>query len=215
VLDVMQQSGPAGTGLTFIWMPQLFAEMPLGNVLAILFFLGLAFAAFSSLISMIELATRICTDLGIQRSTAVSIVGGAGFLFGLPSALNLNVLANQDFVWGIGLLLSGAFVAFAVIRYGVTQFRMDAILSAEGDRNPGRSWDFQAGVLVPLQAVCLLGWWLYRSATVYAPDTWFNPLEPFSIMTCLLQWGLVLVILLAINQWLCRRSLSHPPLDAP
>ena len=214
VLDVMQQSGPAGTGLTFIWMPQLFAEMPLGNILAILFFLGLAFAAFSSLISMIELATRVCTDAGMQRSTAVGAVGGVGFLFGLPSALNLNFLANQDFVWGIGLLLSGAFVAFAVIRYGVTKFRTEAILSAPGDRDPGRVWDYLAGVLVPVQAVILLGWWLYRSAAVYAPNTWFNPFEPYSIMTCLLQWGLVLVVLLAINRWLCRRTLSRAPMDA-
>lgn len=214
VLDVMQTSGPAGTGLTFIWMPQLFAEMPLGSVLAILFFLGLAFAAFSSLISMIELATRVFTDAGMQRSTAVGVVGGVGFLLGLPSALHLGFLANQDFVWGIGLLISGAFVAFAVIRYGVKRFRQEAILSAPGDRDPGRSWDFLAGVLVPVQAVILLGWWLYRSAAVYAPETWFNPLEPFSIMTCLVQWGLVLVVLLALNNWLCRRTLHRSSLDA-
>lgn len=214
VLDVMQTSGPAGTGLTFIWMPQLFAEMPLGSILAILFFLGLAFAAFSSLISMIELATRVCTDAGMRRSTAVGVVGGVAFLLGVPSALNLDVLANQDFVWGVGLLISGAFVAFAVIQYGVQRFRVEAILSAPGDRDPGRSWDVLAGGLVPIQAVILLGWWLYRSATVYAPDTWFNPFEPFSIMTCLVQWGLVMVVLLAINQWLCRRTLHRTSLDA-
>ena len=58
VLAIMQTSGPAATGLTFIWMPQLFAKMPSGNLFAILFFLGLSFAAFSSLIAMIELSTR-------------------------------------------------------------------------------------------------------------------------------------------------------------
>ena len=31
VLGIMRESGPAGTGLTFIWMPQLFAAMPLGK----------------------------------------------------------------------------------------------------------------------------------------------------------------------------------------
>ncbi|NBC18934.1 MAG: sodium-dependent transporter, partial [Bacteroidetes bacterium] len=35
VLQVMQTSGPASTGLTFIWMPQLFAEIPGGSLLAI------------------------------------------------------------------------------------------------------------------------------------------------------------------------------------
>ncbi|MGN8226669.1 hypothetical protein ABFW99_013575 [Gracilimonas sp. BCB1] len=51
----MKTSGLASTGLTFIWMPQLFEPMAGGGIFAILFFLGLTFAAFSSLISMIEL----------------------------------------------------------------------------------------------------------------------------------------------------------------
>jgi NSS family neurotransmitter:Na+ symporter len=126
----------------------------------------------------------------------------------MPSALNLGFLANQDFVWGIGLLISGAFVAFAVIRYGVRRFRMDAILGSPGDINPGRGWDLLAGVVVPVQAVILLGWWLYRSAAVYAPETWFNPLEPYSVMTCLLQWGIVLAFLIGINRWLAQRTLT-------
>ena len=54
ILEIMKTSGPAATGLTFIWMPQLFAKMALGKPLAILFFLGLSFAGFSSLISMLE-----------------------------------------------------------------------------------------------------------------------------------------------------------------
>ena len=43
ILEIMKTSGPAATGLTFIWMPQLFAKMALGKPLAILFFLGLSF----------------------------------------------------------------------------------------------------------------------------------------------------------------------------
>lgn len=208
VLDIMQTSGPAGTGLTFIWMPQLFAEMPLGRTLAILFFLGLAFAAFSSLISMIELATRVCTDMGVGRPQAVGAVGAVGFVLGLPSALHLGFLANQDFVWGIGLLISGAFVAFAVIRYGTRRFRLEAIVGGLGDVNPGRGWDLLAGVVVPAEAAVLLGWWLYQSAAVYAPQTWFNPLEPYSIMTCLVQWGVVLAVLIALNRWMAQRTLT-------
>ena len=209
ILEIMQSSGPAGTGLTFIWMPQLFADMPLGAGFAILFFLGLAFAAFSSLISMIELATRTFVDAGFDRSKAVGGVCGLGFLFGVPSALSTTVLANQDFVWGIALMISGAFVAFAVIRYGVTRFRKDAILDAAADLNPGRVWDVLVGVVVPVQAVVLLGWWLYQSAAVYAPDTWFNPLAPYSVMTCLLQWTLALAVVIALNRRMARRTLAR------
>jgi len=206
ILGVMQTSGPAGTGLTFIWMPRLFADMPLGTVLAALFFLGLSFAAFSSLISMIELATRTFVDFGIDRRSAIGGVCGFGFLLGVPSAVNLNVFANQDFVWGVGLLISGALVATAVIRYGVKEFRADAIASVPGDRDPGKAWEILVGVLVPLQAVVLLGWWLYQSAAVYAPETWYNPFEPFSVMTCLLQWGIALVAFLALNRWMAERT---------
>ncbi len=67
ILGIMKESGPAATGLTFIWMPQLFAKMPMGKLLAILFFLGLSFAGFSSLISMMELTSRNLIDLGLKR----------------------------------------------------------------------------------------------------------------------------------------------------
>jgi NSS family neurotransmitter:Na+ symporter len=215
VLEVMQTSGPAGTGLTFIWMPQLFAAMPGGSLLAVLFFLGLAFAAFSSLISMIELATRVLVDLGVRRPAAVAGVGGVGFLLGLPSATNLDVFANQDFVWGVALMISGAFVATAVIRFGVQRFRRDAIAGAPGDVDPGRAWDVLVGAVVPIQAVVLLGWWLYQSAAVYAPDTWYDPLSPFSVMTCLVQWTLALVVLVALNRWMADRTLGPVPASRP
>jgi NSS family neurotransmitter:Na+ symporter len=40
--------GAGNEGLTFIWVPQLFARMPAGNLFMILFFLALVFAAWSS-----------------------------------------------------------------------------------------------------------------------------------------------------------------------
>ena len=208
VLSIMQQSGPAGTGLTFIWMPQLFAQMPIGKVLAVFFFLGLAFAAFSSLISMIELTTRVLVDLGLSRGRAVAAVGGGGLLLGLPSALSTSVLANQDFVWGVALLVSGALVAFAIIRYGPGRMRNTLLEGAASDWDPTRGWVALIGLLVPLQAAGLLGWWLvyvYREGA--AP--WFDPFAAGSLANFLLQWGLVLAVLGAANQWMARRTLPE------
>lgn len=206
ILEVMKTSGPASTGLTFIWMPPLFARMELGRFFAVLFFLGLSFAAFSSLISMIELATRIFVDGGMLRRRAVALVAGVAFLLGLPSAVDLNVFGNQDFVWGVGLMISGAFVAFAVIRYGVTRFRLDVVSGAPGDWEAGRAWEWLIRYVVPTLAVVLLAWWLYLAAAVYAPETWYNPFEPYSVMTCLVQWGLALAVLLLLNGWMVRRT---------
>jgi NSS family neurotransmitter:Na+ symporter len=157
---------------------------------------------------MIELATRTFVDAGMNRPVAIGAVCGLGFLLGVPSALSENILANQDFVWGIGLLISGGFVATAVLRYGVRRFRLDAIAGAPGDVDPGRGWEVLIGIAIPAQAVVLLGWWLYQSATTIAPDTWFNPLEPFSVMTCLVQWALALVVFIALNNWMQRRTLA-------
>ena len=84
ILEVMKTSGPAATGLTFIWMPQLFAKMPGGDIFAILFFLWLAFAAFSSLIAMIDLTTRVLVDIGIDRRHAILGVFTIGFSLGNP-----------------------------------------------------------------------------------------------------------------------------------
>ena len=209
VLGVMQDSGPASTGLTFIWMPQLFAKMGgSGTVLAILFFLGLSFAAFSSLISMIQLATRVFIDMGLQRKHAVMSVCSVGFLLGIPSAINLDFFSNQDFVWGVALMIAGGFVAFAVIKQGVTQFRLEEVDGLEGDWNAGPGWGIIIKYLVPLQAVALLVWWMYLSATAYAPDTWYDPTDPFSVMTCLVQWGVALAAFLGLNRWLARRTLA-------
>ncbi|MGN8224307.1 sodium-dependent transporter [Gracilimonas sp. BCB1] len=202
ILEVMKTSGPASTGLTFIWMPQLFATMGGGGIFAILFFLGLTFAAFSSLISMIELAVKVFVDMGANRKRATLIICATGFGFGIPSALNLTIFANQDFVWGIGLMVSGALISYAVIKYGTQKFRDELINTEERSATLGSWWEIIIKYVVPIEVVTLLGWWMYLSATTYAPDTWYNPLSPFSVMTVVLQWGLALLLV-----WFFRKKL--------
>ena len=204
ILEIMKNSGPAATGLTFIWMPQLFATMQFGGILAMLFFLGLSFAAFSSLIAMIELTSRVLLDLGLSRRSAVISVATVGFALGIPSAINLTFFENQDFVWGVALMISGSFVAFSVIRYGVSAFRSDAV-DVEGDWKAGKGWELLIKWVVPVEAVVLLVWWLWISATVYAPDTWFDPFSPFSVMTNLVQWGIIMGAFYFLNDWMNRR----------
>lgn len=207
VLEIMRTSGPAATGLTFIWMPQLFAKMPAGNLFAILFFLGLSCAAFSSLIAMIELPTRICQDMGIRRSHALAGVCVAGFALGIPSAVNLGFFENQDFVWGVALMISGVFVAFAVMRQGAARFRAESIDGTPGDWSAGRQWDRIITYVIPTLALLLLAWWLWLSATVYAPQTWYDPTDPFSVASCIVQWGAAMGVLYALNRTMARRTL--------
>lgn len=198
--------GAGNEGLTFIWVPQLFAQIPLGRFLMALFFLALVFAAWTSLVAMIELASRILMDLGLPRSRAIATVGIAGILFGTPSALSMDVFGNQDWVWGVGLMLSGFFFAFAVVRYGVTRWRQEFINTGHSDVHIGAWWDW-AIRLVLVQAVVLMVWWLIQAQGADFAATW-TLFSPFNIGTVLIQWALVLAVLLLANRWLVERTLA-------
>ena len=206
--DLLQETifGAGNEGMTFIWMPELFARLPFGRFFMVLFFLALAFAAFTSLMAMIELATRVLLDAGVERQRAIRYVGVAGFLLGLPSALSLSVLHNQDWVWGVALMVSGLFFAIAVITHGVRRFREEQLNHAGSDVLIGRWWDVVIRVLVPLQAVILLVWWLYQ-ARGWNPD-WLDPFGEDNVGTVLVQFAAVLIVLLLANRWIASRTRS-------
>ena len=196
--------GAGNEGLTFIWMPQLFGAMPAGRLFMVLFFLALSFAALTSLISMVELAARVLIDAGMSRRRALVWVAVVGFGLGVPSALSLDVLHNQDWVWGVGLMLSGLFFAFGARRFGVERLRRE-VVNAEGSDLPvGRWWSFLISWVVPIEAVVLMGWWLWQ-AVGWDPD-WLDALAVESAGTVLAQFALALVVLLAANRWLARRA---------
>ena len=201
--------GAGNEGLTFIWMPRLFEAMPGGAFFMVLFFLALSFAALTSLISMVELATRVLTDLGVARRSALAWVGAAALVVGLPSALSLDFLHNQDWVWGVGLMLSGFFFALAARRFGLERLRREEINAPGADLRIGRWWTFLVGVVVPVEAVVLMVWWLWQ-ARGWDPEGWLDPFQPETVGTVLAQAAVVLVALLAANRWLARRTARAP-----
>lgn len=196
--------GAGNEGITFIWVPQLFAEIPFGQFFMALFFLALVFAAWSSLIAMIELASRVVMDLGLARGPAIAVVGITGLLMGVPSALSMDVFGNQDFVWGVGLMLSGFFFAFAVLRYGVTEWRQTFINTGDSDIHIGAWWDWAIRFIM-VQAVVLIGWWLWQVRGDDLAATW-NPIATFNIGTVVAQWAVVLGIFIGLNRWMVRRT---------
>jgi NSS family neurotransmitter:Na+ symporter len=205
--DLLQSTifSSGNEGLTFIWMPQLFDTLPFGRGLMVLFFLALSFAAFTSLMAMIELGTRVLLDAGVARSKAVPLIGVAGFVLGLPSAVSLQFLHNQDWVWGVALMVSGLFFAIAVIGHGARRFREQQLSHEHSDIKVGAGWDLVISVLVPLQALVLLVWWLYQ-ARGWDPDGWLRPFAAETAGTVLFQFAIVLVLLIAGNRWIAARS---------
>ena len=195
-----QVVGAGNEGLTFVWMPRLLAEMPGGPVFTVLFFGALSFAALTSLISMLELATRVLIDSGIERKNALRWVVAAGLVLGAPSALSMSVFQNQDWVWGVGLMLSGLFFAIAAAKFGLEKLRTEEINAEGSDLKIGRWWIVVVGVLIPIEAVSLMIWWLFQSTG----EGWLDPLGIYSTGTVLVQWAVALSVLMLANRWLVR-----------
>src|SRR5690606_5369534 len=196
------QSGPANTCLTFIYLPLLFSKISSSEIINIffasIFFLALFFAAVTSLISMFEMATRTSIDFGVVRRRAIIIVALFGFILGIPYAVDLDFLINQDWVWGVGLILSDAFISFSIIKYETDKFRNEIINGYGSDVKIGKWYNFVISILVPVQVVVLILWWLISSVS-WDPE-WWNPFHAENAGTVIAQWALVLTIFIILNK---------------
>ena len=85
----MGMSPDSGTGLAFTTLPAVFAEIPAGWVVGMVFFLLLSVAAVTSSISMLEVPVSYFVDEKKSlRTTCAVTVGLVAFVVGIPSALS-------------------------------------------------------------------------------------------------------------------------------
>ncbi len=216
-VDAIGVMASGSEGLAFIHLTRLFTLMPGGLVIAGVFFMAMAFAAITSMISGMEITVRNFMDHGWSRNKSLKVTSTGIFVLGLPSALivlNGGVPAffkNQDHVWSMGLIVSGLFVFFAVFKYrgwfGVNRFREALVNTEWNDLYIGRWWAYIM-YLIPIQFMFLMLWFFSQSL---ATENWWNPLEPEGFATIILQWGLAIIILLLLNDWLNRQPLIKPP----
>jgi len=195
--DAQAVLGQGNLGLAFTSLASLFGRLTAGRLLGSAFFLCLFVAALTSLISMVELGVRTLMDFGLDRRRSVLATSILGFVFGIPSALSLTVFNNQDWVWGVGLLVSGAFIALAVVIHGVESCA-DLAFPPEStvDR---RLWTLAITRLIPVIFVVLTGWWLYQGSTWETGVAWWHPIAVYTPGTVLAQWLLVGGLLFAAN----------------
>ena len=89
----------AGPPLMFITLPNIFRQMPMGRLFAVVFFLSVAFAGITSLINMFEAVSESWqTRFNLSRKTAVSLCGGAALLVGIFLEAEPKVGAWMDFI---------------------------------------------------------------------------------------------------------------------
>ena len=124
----------SGPSLIFITLPNIFNHIPLGRLWGSLFFIFLAFAAFSTVIAVFENIISCCMDLtGMERKKVVLINVIVVIRISLPCALGFNVLSGiqplgegtgimdlEDFLVSNILLPLGSLVylLFCTSRYG-------------------------------------------------------------------------------------------------
>ncbi len=138
-------------------------------------------------------------------------MGAVAVVCGVPSAVSLAVFENQDWVWGLALMISGLFISIAVSRYGPERFRAELLNGGEGTLRVGPVFGLVMRYGIPAMFVAMFGWWLFQTVAVYDPDGWWNPVRVYSLGTCLLQWGVVLFLLRVFNRQIAGASLAFRP----
>src|SRR3990167_2703064 len=91
-----------GPGLVFISLPAVFHAMGLvGNVLAVLFFMALAFAGLTSAVSLVEPMVQYLIDRwDMSRTKAAISMGTFFYLFGIVAILSLSMETSAYLTWG-------------------------------------------------------------------------------------------------------------------
>ena len=121
-----------GPGLVFVTLPNIFNQMPAGQLWGALFFLFMSFAALSTVIAVFENILSFAMDLwGWTRKKAILVNGVAILLLSLPCVLGYNLWSGfaplgmdiqtwEDFIVSNNLLPLGSLVylLFCCSRYG-------------------------------------------------------------------------------------------------
>ncbi len=93
-----------GPGLIFVTLPAVFAQMPLGQLFAILFFVLVLFAALTSSISLLEASVSYVVDArNWSRKKATCILAAGVFLIGIPSSLSQGSLSHIKLFRGLNI----------------------------------------------------------------------------------------------------------------
>lgn len=92
----------AGPGLIFQTLPIAFGHMPGGSIIGVLFFVLVAFAAWTSSISLVEPAIAcIIENTQISRIQSAWFLGIADWLLGVAVALSFNQWSGVKIVFGL------------------------------------------------------------------------------------------------------------------
>ena len=97
----LSKSGP---GLMFMTLPKVFDQMPGGDIVALLFFILVFFAAITSAISIMEaIVSSLMDKFHVKRWVGCLIVIGLCLLMGIPSSLGNGIWSDFK-IFGMDIL---------------------------------------------------------------------------------------------------------------
>jgi len=144
----------AGPGLVFVTLPVVFQKMPGGIIFAVIFFLLILFAAFSSTVAMLETNVQAATThLNMSRKTATILFGLLAFVIGAPGAINPTY-----FEWIINIStvylgpLGALIAALALIKLGIDkayeELRKGALIAVPAIWKPWAKYVYPIVVII-------------------------------------------------------------------
>ena len=146
----------SGPPLMFVTLPQVFQNMPMGQLFAILFFVSVFFAGITSLINMMEACGEaLSSRLKLSRRLSVAVV--AAVVFGV--SVFLEALPNMGawldtvtiYIAPFGALLCAVFIYFIL---GMPAIKKEL---NQGRKKPlGRSFNILAYIYVAVAAAVLV-----------------------------------------------------------
>jgi NSS family neurotransmitter:Na+ symporter len=157
----------SGAGLVFQTLPVAFAQMPGGQIVAILFFLLLTVGAITSMVGLIEpVVSWLEEHRGLARHASTLLAVGAVAVLSILSVLSYNVLSGYqlfgkdlngvlDYVSNQMLLPLGGFLIACFVGWFVSRQTSEEEL---GIANPTlfRLWHFSIRYLVPPAVLIIL-----------------------------------------------------------
>ena len=148
----------AGPPLLFITLVSVFKNMPAGQVIAILFFIGVLFAALSSLLAIKEAVVEAAMDqFSWTRRTSVLVIAVVAFLCGLPLAVNQPAFDRFVDLITVYLVPVGAAVAGILFFWVLGMERARAEVNLGSEKPVGAWWNPVAKYLFVGVAVLIIG----------------------------------------------------------
>ena len=148
----------SGPSLMFVTLPQVFAQMPGGQLFAFLFFLSVFFAGITSLMNMLEVCGEaLGSTAKLSRTHSTLVVGAVALLPGLFLESLSGMGSWMDLIT-IYVSPFGALLVALLLYFVLGPGRVREELALGAPRKPGTCFDFIArGYVLVAAAVWILG----------------------------------------------------------